>query len=90
MDDEYIFSPGRKINDINEIYKGDGINTCKYCGNTGWMHTWSNDGYFYSDAPVLVYSFETPKRITKSYLLDCLNGIGFMVNRQCILELYND
>lgn len=51
MDDEYIFSPGRKINDINEIYKGDGVNTCKYCGNTGWMHTWSNDGYFYSDAP---------------------------------------
>lgn len=42
---------GNKINNIEEIYKGDGINTCKWCGNTGWMHTFSNDGYFYSDAP---------------------------------------
>ena len=43
-----------KINDISEIYKGDGITTCKWCGDTGWMHTWSNDGYFYSDAPCSV------------------------------------
>ena len=42
-----------KINDISEIYKGDGITTCKWCGDTGWMHTFSNDGYFYSDAPCI-------------------------------------
>ena len=44
---------GRKINNINEIYKGDGITTCKWCGDTGWMHTFSNDGYFYFDAPCI-------------------------------------
>lgn len=44
---------GLKINDINEIYKGDGINTCRWCGDTGWMHTFSNDGYFYGDAPCI-------------------------------------
>jgi hypothetical protein len=40
----------RRIKNIEDIYKGDGINTCKWCGNTGWMHTYSNDGYFYFDA----------------------------------------
>jgi len=43
----------RKINTVDDIYKGDGINTCKWCGDTGMMHTFSNDGYFYNDAPCI-------------------------------------
>jgi hypothetical protein len=42
---------GRKIVDVNEIYKGDGITSCKWCGNTGWMHTFSINGFFFHDAP---------------------------------------
>jgi hypothetical protein len=41
---------GKKIEDISEVYKGDGVTTCKWCGDTGIMHTFSNDGYFYSDS----------------------------------------
>lgn len=41
---------GKKIEDISEIYKGDGVSTCKWCGNTGMMHTFSNSGYFYGDS----------------------------------------
>jgi len=25
-------------------YKGDGITSCKWCGGTGKMNTWGNDG----------------------------------------------
>ena len=47
--EEYMY--GRKIMDVNSIYKGDGVTTCKWCGDTGMMHTFSNDGHFYNDAP---------------------------------------
>ena len=50
MDLNLIIEPN-KINNINEVYKGDGVNTCKWCGDTGWMHTFGNDGTFYFDAP---------------------------------------
>lgn len=42
---------GKKMKSIDEIFKGDGITTCRWCGDTGYMHTYSNAGYFYHDAP---------------------------------------
>ena len=47
------FEQKKKINNVSEIYKGDGITTCRRCGNTGLMHTFSNDGYFYDDVPCI-------------------------------------
>lgn len=53
----------KKIEKIEDVYKGDGVTTCKWCGDTGWMHTLSNDGYFYSDAPcVCKFGDEVSKR----------------------------
>lgn len=42
---------GKKIHKIEDIYKGDGITSCKWCGGTGYMHTFSTRGTFYNDAP---------------------------------------
>lgn len=52
---EYIkkhkeYKYGDRINDISDVYKGDGINNCKWCGNTGFMRTFSFL-IFYNDAP---------------------------------------
>ena len=30
--------------DINDIYKGDGVTSCKWCGDTGYMHTFTFTG----------------------------------------------
>jgi hypothetical protein len=45
---QYMY--GKEWNDISEVYKGDGVTACKWCGNTGFMRTF---GYrvFYNDAP---------------------------------------
>jgi hypothetical protein len=37
--------------DTDTIYKGDGVTTCKWCGNTGWMHTFVLTGLLDNDAP---------------------------------------
>jgi hypothetical protein len=42
---------GEKMSDTSEIYKGDGVTTCKWCGNTGMMRTFLMSGYFCNDAP---------------------------------------
>lgn len=47
--DTHIY--GKKIEKIEDIYKGDGITSCKWCGDTGYMHTFSIAGSFYNDAP---------------------------------------
>lgn len=31
-------------------YKGNGISSCKWCGGTGVMNTWDNDGRLLSGA----------------------------------------
>lgn len=55
----YIIPNNKYFDDINDIYKGDGINTCKWCGDTGWMHTFSwssipeHPFVFYNDAPCM-------------------------------------
>ena len=53
--DDYPISSvwGTQAKDANDIYKGDGVNNCKWCGDTGWMHTFSNSGRFYNDAPCI-------------------------------------
>lgn len=41
---------GEEIKDISDVYKGDGITTCKWCGDTGFMRSFSYR-IFYNDAP---------------------------------------
>jgi hypothetical protein len=50
VDKAHYFFERRRITP-EEIYKGDGISTCKWCGDTGWMHTFLLDGTLLSDAP---------------------------------------
>jgi hypothetical protein len=42
-----------RIKVINDIYKGDGINNCRWCNDTGWMKTFGISGILYHDAPCI-------------------------------------